>query len=87
MEYVAGSPIDEYCTRMNTDMPTRVRMMAQVCDAVDYLHTHAIAHRDIKPKNILVTLDGQVKLVDFGIAKVETVAACFARRRRGPSRR
>ena len=73
MEYVAGSPIDEYCKRMNTDVPTRVRMMAQVCDAVDYLHAHAIAHRDIKPQNIMVTLDGQVKLVDFGIAKVETV--------------
>ena len=73
MEYVAGSPIDEYCKRMNTDVPTRVRMMAQVCDAVDYLHAHAIAHRDIKPQNILVTLDGHVKLVDFGIAKVETV--------------
>src|SRR5688572_5522922 len=73
MEYVAGSPIDEYCTRMNTDVPTRVRMMAQVCDAVDYLHANAIAHRDIKPHNILVTLDGRVKLVDFGIAKVETV--------------
>ena len=73
MEYVAGSPIDEYCRRMNTDVPTRVRMIAQVCDAVDYLHAHAIAHRDIKPQNILVTLDGHVKLVDFGIAKVETV--------------
>jgi serine/threonine protein kinase len=73
MEYVAGSPIDEYCKRMNTDVPTRVRMMAQVCDAVEYLHRNAIVHRDIKPQNILVTLEGQVKLVDFGIAKVETV--------------
>jgi hypothetical protein len=73
MEYVAGSPIDDYCARMNTSVPSRVRMMAQVCDAVDYLHHHAIAHRDIKPHNILVTLDGHVKLVDFGIAKVETV--------------
>jgi serine/threonine protein kinase len=73
MEYVAGSPIDEYCARMNTDVPARVRMMAQVCDAVDYLHNNAIAHRDIKPHNILVTVDGHVKLVDFGIAKVETV--------------
>src|SRR5690606_4094760 len=70
MEYVAGSPIDDYCTRMNTDFPTRIRMMAQVCDAVAYLHNHAIAHRDIKPQNILVALDGTVKLVDFGIAKV-----------------
>jgi eukaryotic-like serine/threonine-protein kinase len=73
MEYVPGSPIDEYCVQMHVDVPTRVRMMAQVCDAVDYLHANAIAHRDIKPQNILVTLDGRVKLVDFGIAKVETV--------------
>ena len=87
MEYVAGSPIDEYCAQMNADVPTRVRMMAQVCDAVEYLHANAIAHRDIKPQNILVTLDGRVKLVDFGIAKVETVRGLPARRRRGQSRR
>jgi hypothetical protein len=74
MEYVAGSPIDDYCTRMNVDVPTRVRMMAQACDAIEYLHKNAIAHRDVKPHNILVTLDGRVKLVDFGIAKVETAA-------------
>ena len=73
MEYIPGSPIDEYCAQMNVDVPTRVRMMAQVCDAVDYLHANAIAHRDIKPQNILVTIDGRVKLVDFGIAKIETV--------------
>lgn len=74
MEYVAGSPIDDYCTKLNVDVPTRVRMMAQACDAVEYLHKNAIAHRDVKPHNILVTLDGRVKLVDFGIAKVETAA-------------
>jgi serine/threonine-protein kinase len=72
MEYVAGSPIDDYCQRMNTDVPTRVRLMAQACDAIEYLHNNAIAHRDIKPQNILVTADGRVKLVDFGIAKVDT---------------
>jgi hypothetical protein len=78
MEYVAGSRIDDYCARMNTDIATRVRMMAQVCDAVAYLHDHAIAHRDIKPHNILVALDGTVKLVDFGIAKVESVRGLLA---------
>jgi serine/threonine protein kinase len=74
MEYVAGSPIDQYCRKMNTDVPTRVRMMAQACDAIEYLHDNAITHRDIKPHNILVTLDGRVKLVDFGIAKVEVAS-------------
>jgi serine/threonine protein kinase len=83
MEYVAGLPIDDYCTRMRTDVPTRVRMMAQVCDAVDYLHANAIAHRDIKPQNILVTAGGQVKLVDFGIAKVETIAGVLRTLPRG----
>jgi serine/threonine-protein kinase len=78
MEYVAGSPIDDYCARMNVDVPTRVRMMAQACDAIEYLHKNAVAHRDLKPQNILVTLDGLVKLVDFGIAKVESAASVGA---------
>jgi predicted Ser/Thr protein kinase len=78
MEYVAGSPIDEYCTRMSVDVPTRVRMITEVCAAVGYLHGHAIAHRDIKPTNVLVTPEGRVKLVDFGVAKVETVDGIVA---------
>jgi len=78
MEYVAGSPIDEYCSRVSADVPTRVRMIADVCAAVEYLHAHAIAHRDIKPSNILVTPEGRVKLVDFGVAKVDTVEGLVA---------
>ena len=78
MEYVAGSPIDEYCSRVSADVPARVRMITDVCEAVEYLHTHAIAHRDIKPNNILVTAEGRVKLVDFGVAKVETVEVLVA---------
>jgi eukaryotic-like serine/threonine-protein kinase len=78
MEYVAGSPIDQYCSRVNSDVPARVRMLTEVCEAVEYLHAHAIAHRDIKPNNILVTAEGRVKLVDFGIAKVETIDGLMA---------
>jgi eukaryotic-like serine/threonine-protein kinase len=78
MEYVAGSAIDDYCARAKPDLATRVRMIIDVCQAVAYLHGHAIAHRDIKPNNILVTPEGHVKLVDFGIAKVETVDGLVA---------
>jgi hypothetical protein len=78
MEYVAGSPIDEYCSRVGADIPSRVRMTVQVCEALEYLHAHAITHRDVKPNNILVTPDGRVKLVDFGIAKVDTVEGLVA---------
>jgi predicted Ser/Thr protein kinase len=78
MEYVDGSPIDDYCNRTAASIAARVAMIADACDAVDYLHAHAIAHRDIKPHNILVTVDGRVKLVDFGIAKVDTVDGLVA---------
>ena len=78
MEYVAGSAIDDYCDRVKPDVPTRVRLIIEVCQALEYLHGHAIAHRDIKPNNILVTHEGHVKLVDFGIAKVDTVDGMVA---------
>jgi len=78
MEYVAGSAIDDYCDRVKPDVSTRVGMIIEVCQALEYLHGHAIAHRDIKPNNILVTPDGHVKLVDFGIAKVDTVEGMIA---------
>lgn len=73
MEYIAGSPIDEYCAKIAADATMRVRMVIEVCEAIDYLHNHAITHRDIKPSNILVTADGRVKVVDFGIAKLDTI--------------
>ncbi len=78
MEYVSGSPIDDYCDRVEPDIPTRIGMIIEVCDAIAYLHEHAIAHRDIKPNNILVTPEGHAKLVDFGIAKVDTVDGMVA---------
>lgn len=68
MEYVDGEPITAYCERNGLDIEARVRLFCRAVDAVAYAHRHLIVHCDIKPGNVLVTADGQVKLVDFGIA-------------------
>jgi serine/threonine protein kinase/tetratricopeptide (TPR) repeat protein len=68
LEHVQGSSIDEYCDEMRLGVRQRVRVFLAVLDAVGYAHQHLVVHRDIKPSNILVTADGNVKLLDFGIA-------------------
>jgi eukaryotic-like serine/threonine-protein kinase len=70
MEYVAGRPITEYCQLTHATFEQRLMLLIQVCDAVAYAHRNLIVHRDLKPSNILVTADGAVKLLDFGIAKL-----------------
>jgi hypothetical protein len=75
MEYVEGLPLDEYCDRQRLSVNGRLRIFQQVCGAVDYLHQNSIVHRDLKPSNILVSNDGAVKLLDFGIAKLMGAAA------------
>ena len=69
MELVDGQPLDSHCLERDLPVPERLRLFRTVCQVVHYAHQKGVVHRDLKPGNILVTRDGRVKLVDFGIAK------------------
>ncbi len=70
MEYVQGEHIDAYCDGRGLGVRERVALIRDVALAVDYAHRNLVVHRDLKPSNILVTADAQVKLLDFGVAKL-----------------
>lgn len=71
MEYVEGLPIDRYAADKKLGLTGRLEMFDQVCGALEYAHGRLVLHRDIKPSNILVTGDGTVKVLDFGLARVQ----------------
>ncbi|MCH9648341.1 MAG: serine/threonine-protein kinase [Deltaproteobacteria bacterium] len=75
MEYVAGVTLSVYLKQASPELRSRLELFRKICDAVHYAHRHLVVHRDLKPANILVTEDGEPKLLDFGIAKLLTAEA------------
>lgn len=70
LEYIEGEPITDYCRARKLSLESRLDLFRQICDAVSHAHANLIVHRDLKPSNILVTPAGDVRLLDFGIAKL-----------------
>lgn len=78
MELVTGLPIDQHCRTAGLDPDRRIALFCEACEAVRYAHQRLIIHRDIKPANILVTPEGRVKLLDFGVSRLVDGSAADA---------
>jgi len=70
MEYVQGAALTDWCDAQRLGIPERLELFLQVLEAVQYAHEKSVIHRDLKPSNILVTESGQVRLLDFGVARL-----------------
>src|SRR5581483_3528730 len=69
MEYIEGLPLLDYCDAQRLSTVERLQLFSKICAAVQHAHQNLVVHRDLKPSNILVSRDGEPKLLDFGIAK------------------
>jgi tetratricopeptide (TPR) repeat protein/predicted Ser/Thr protein kinase len=70
MELVRGERLDRYAEASQLSLPQRLDLLADLCDAVHHAHQKGVVHRDLKPANVLVTAAGQLKVLDFGIARI-----------------
>lgn len=97
LEHVDGEPLDRHVERVQPPLAQRVALLLDACDAVAHAHARLILHRDLKPSNVMVRADGQLKLLDFGIAKLldrpdgdsltERVGAAYTPRYAAPEQR
>src|ERR1051325_11376910 len=72
MEFVDGAPVTDFAREAGLGVREKLEIVARVCDAVQHAHQRRVIHRDLKPGNILVTAEGQPKILDFGVARLES---------------